>query len=256
VHGAVVLDIQPGGMLLHAPKIQVAGSLVHYYGVGYGQKGEAEKLDAQDPVALLGFVGAKQTAVDKTTTPYLGPRVMNSGGDFCAMVTPLPTALTPYRLLRKDKMCGDFFPGVSDFNSLVSLPLVLRADFDLQTGEVARLIGAKHWDDDGATNPLIVHLRAEPDKPANIMHDAFAAISATVNTKIKLSPYYAISAAKYNDKEERIYLEVEADSDDGGVEIACSRDPKSLANTRHLGKAKIASRPANCVSIVVNNSGH
>lgn len=251
LHGATILDLQPTGIVFHAPKVVTAsGQLAHAYRIGYGKKGEGDEIHAGMSIALLGFNGAnKPPAPIMTNTPCLGPRKLDTSGNFCGLITPFPTNLTACREIPKNASCGDFFPDVPELKNLHSLPTVLKAEFDLQPNDLVHLVGSQ-WIDDGSTSPLIVHLRAEPGKPAYADHDAFPALSVELGTSIKLAAGYSKAAAPYQDPEERTLLEVEQNSTGGGITVPpCSQFP--LKDQSY----SFASRPANCVSLVVNNTG-
>src|SRR5260370_4958019 len=179
MHGAAVLDAQRIGLVLHAPKVTMMGKLAQEYRCGYGMKGEGYEVYAGAPLALLGFRGWNSAlALDQTTTPYLGPGAVDPGQNFCSLVTPVPTKLSPFRQIQRTAPGGDFFPGISDLKNLQYLPTVLRADFDLQSNEQALLVGAD-WKDDGITNAVVLHFRAEPGDTAYSNHNAFLAMIAT-----------------------------------------------------------------------------
>lgn len=251
IHGAVVLDVQPNGLILHAPRVTMSGRLAHDYRAGYGGDGRGEEVYPGCPLALLGLKGASsKPAIDKTAIPYLGPMTLDASQNYCALITPFPTGLKSCRQIPWVGSCGDFFPGVPTLQQLRYLPTVLRADFDLQPSELAILVGTA-WKDDGVSNPLTLHLRAEPGDAMYADHDAFLALSMTLGLQVQLAGGYAKAAAKYKDKEERTLLEVLSGSTDGGVTVApCTKDVQ-LKEKGYL----FASRPANCVSIAVNNSG-
>lgn len=251
IHGAVVIDAQPNGLVLHAPKVTMMGKLAHEYRCG---SGEGYAVYPGAPLALLGFRGSNSAlALDNTTIPYLGPGTVDPGQNFCSLVTPVPAKLSPLRQIQKTAGGGDFFPGNPDLKNLQYLPTVLRADFDLQSKEQAFLVGA-HWKDDGITDPVVLHFRAEPGDSAYANHDAFLAMSETLGTAIQLAPCYTKACAKYADNEERSLLEVKQGSTGGGVAVPpCSKG--SLGSQEESKLYLFASRPANCVGITVNNSG-
>jgi hypothetical protein len=252
IHGAVVLDVQPNGLVLHAPKVTMSGKLAHDYRAGYGTNGEGDEIYPGCPLALLGVKGASSMPViDKTAIPYLGPRALDTTQNHCSLITPVPTNLATFRQIPWDSSCGDFFPGVPELQQLRSLPTGLRADFDLQPGELAILVGAA-WKDDGVTNPLTLHFRAEPGDVAYADHDAFLAMSMTLGLQVRLTSGYTKAAAKYKDKEERTLLEVIQGSTGGGVTVAPCSKSVPIKDKNYL----LASRPANCVGIAINNSGN
>lgn len=254
IHGAVVIDLQPNGLVFNAPKVTMMGKLAHEYRCGYGPKGEGYEVYAEAPLALLGFRGSNSAlALDNTTIPYLGPGPVDPGQNFCSLITPVPTKLSPFRQIQKTAAGGDFFPGIPDLKYLQYLPTVLRADFDLQANEQALLLGAD-WKDDGTADPVVLHFRAEPGDPAYSNHDAFLAMSVTLGTQIQLAPCYSKACAKYGNKEERSLLEVRQGSTGGGVAVPpCSKG--SLVSQEESRLYLFSSRPANCVGIAVNNSG-
>jgi len=254
IHGAVVVDAQRNGLVLHAPRVTMMGKLAHEYRCGYGMKGEGYEVYPGAPLALIGFKGSSSAlALDNTTIPYLGRGTVDPGQNFCSLVTPIPTKLSPFRQIQRTAAGGDFFPGIPDLKYLQFLPTALRADFDLQPNEQAFLVGG-NWKDDGIADPVVLHLRAEPGDPAYSNHDAFLAMSVTLGTQIQLAPCYSKACAKYADKEERSLLEVNQGSTGGGVAVPpCSKE--SLGSQEESKLYLLASRPANCVTITVNNSG-
>jgi hypothetical protein len=250
IHGAVVIDVQPYGLVLHAPKVTMGSQLAHEYRAGYGAHGEGDELYSGTSLALLGFKGAKQPLkVDDTAIPYLGPRTLDTSGNQCSLVMPIPTNLKPFRQIPKTSAGGDFFPHIRDLQTLQSLPTALRADFDLLAGEQVFLVGGK-WQDDGSTDPVNLHLRAEPGVKAFVNHDASVAMSKALGIHLQLATCYLKATAKYADPEERSLLEVKQGSTGGGVET-----PPCSKGTANNIPASEASRPANCVHVVVNNSG-
>ena len=254
IHGAIVIDAQPNGLVLHAPRVTMLGKLAHEYRCGYGVKGEGYEVCAGAPLALIGFKGSSSPlALDNTIVPVLGPGTVDPGQNFCSLVTPVPAMLSPLRQIQRTMAGGDFLPGVPGLNKLQYLPTVLRADFDVQPGEQVFLVGGD-WKDDGVTDPVVLHLRAEPGDPAYSNHDAFLALSLVLGIQIQLASCYSKACAKYGDKEERSLLEVKLGSTGGGVAVPpCSKE--SLQSKEESKSYLYASRPANCVSIVVNNSG-
>ena len=251
IHGAAVLEVQRNGLVFHAPKVTMSGKLAHDYRAGYGAKGEGDEVYPGCPLALLGVKNASSMVkIDNTTIPYLGPRTLDASQNQCSLITPIPANLEALRKIPWDSSCGDLFPGISDLQQLRYLPTVLRADFDLSSGELASLVGTT-WKDDGATDPVVLHFRAEPGNIAYANHDAFLAMSTTLGMQVQLAAGYSKAAAIYKNKEERTLLEVNQDSTGGGVTVP----PCSKVDTIKDKAFLIASRPANCVSIVVNNSG-
>jgi hypothetical protein len=248
VHGAVIVDLRPDGMVIHAPRVTMSGKLAHDYRIGYGNQGEGDELDPGVPLALLGFAGAAQPPqIDKTVNPYLGTRPLDGTGDFCSLITPLPVALIPLRQIKKDDSCGDFFPGIQDLATLAYLPTVLRIDFYLQANETVRLIDGQ-WKDEGKANPVI-HFRAEPGELAYASHNAFLAMSTAVGMLIQLAPGYCKAAVPYKIPDERSLLELNY----GGTGITVLPCATEIAESDP--KVQKASRPANCVYLVVNNTG-
>jgi hypothetical protein len=250
IHGAVIIDVQPYGLVIQAPKVTMAGQLVHEYRVGYGAAGEGDDVYSGNSLALLGFKGAQQPLkVDNTKVPYLGPRTIDASQNQCSLVTPLPTNLNPMRPISKTTAGGDLFPGIRDLQTLQSLPTVLRAEFDLLSGEHVLLVGGI-WKDNGK-DPLVLHLRAEPGDIAYADHDASLAMSEALGFHLQLANCYLGAAAKYADPEERSLLEVKQGSTGGGVDIP----PCTKGNAKKMSNYAAASRPANCVNAVVNNCG-
>lgn len=253
IHGAVILDFQPNGIVFHAPKVTMSGAIVHAYRIGYGKKGEGDEVYPGAPLALLGFVGqTNPPAVPPASIPLLGPRKLDASGNYCSLVTPFPTTLTPLRQIPKDTSCGDFFPYNPELSGLQYLSTVLRADFSIPADgvTVAQLVGGE-WKDN-RTDPLAIHLRAEPGNDAYADHDAFLAISTTLTTPVQLAKGYSKAAAKYNaDLEQRTLLEVSHNDTGGGTTVAPCTKEGTAKDQMHL----LASRPANCVSFAVNNTG-
>ena len=251
IHGAAVLEVQRNGLVFHAPRVTMSGNLAHDYRAGYGAKGEGDEVYPGCPLALLGVKSASSMLkIDNTAIPYLGPRTLDASQNHCSLITPIPASLEALRKIPWDSSCGDFFPGISDLQQLRYLPTVLRADFDLRSGEQAFLVGTT-WKDDGATNPVVLHFRAEPGNIAYANHDAFLAMSITLGMQVQLASGYSKAAAMYKDKEERTLLEVNQGSTGGGVTVP----PCTKADKTKDKAFLIASRPANCVAIAVNNSG-
>lgn len=250
VHGAVIVDLRPDGMVIHAPRVTMSGQLAHAYRIGYGKNGEGDELAPGVPLALLGFAGAAQPPkIDKTQNPYLGTRTLDGTGNFCSLIAPLPARLVSRRQIPKDDSCGDFFPGIADLKDLTWLPTVLRVEFDLQQSETVHLVDG-NWKDDGANYPVI-HFRAEPGKKEYSDHDAFLAMSLALGMPIQLASGYLMAAAKYKLADDRTLLEVLAGSTGGGIEVPPCPDKAPKRDSAH----QEASRPANCVHLVVNNTG-
>jgi len=82
--------------------------------------------------------------------------------------------------------------------------------------------------------------------------NAFLAMNMTLGLQVQLASGYSKAAAKYKDKEERTLLEVINGSTDGGITVAPCTKNVPLKDKNYL----LASQPANCVTIAINNSGN
>jgi len=250
IHGAVVIEFQPGGVRLLPPRVlDSAGNIAHEYRAGYLVNGEGTLLSPASPIALTGFMGAgTPTQIDKTAMPCLdniplGP----TGSIYCGAVFPTPDAVVPLRQIPQASDNTPFF-GAPELKDLKWLPLLLLLEYELQPNDHPALVGTGGtWKDDGR-NPLILHFRAEPGSVNNADHDAIHDIEAILNKPLKLNQKcYGGARACPKNIEEQSLLELRTPSPVCTPVLPCATETKEGIGIR--------SRPANCVSIVVNNSG-
>jgi hypothetical protein len=251
IHGAFVIEFQPGGVRLLAPKIaDNAGNLLHEYRAGYLPNGEGTPLDAAGPVALTGFLGASTyPQIDKTTIPCLDKVTVGATGSvYVGTVLPTPDAIVPLRQVSLASDKTPFFT-IRELKDLTWLPLLLVLQYELQPTDHPALVGAgAGWRDDGR-NPLILHLRAEPGTSSNAFHDAIPELRAIVNKpQLKLNDCYVNAFTCAKNTEEQNLLEIRNPSPVCTPALACAKESKEDVAKR--------GRPANCVGIVVNNTGN
>lgn len=244
IHGAFVVEVQQGGVRLLPPAVWAsATALAHEYRAGYLPNGEGIQLGQNSPLSLTGFLGASAIPrVDNTTSPCLYNVPLNTANLYYSVVLPLPNAVVPLRQIPRDPTNKAFF-NLPELKDLQWLPLLLLLQYELQPDDYPTLVGT-NWKDDGR-NPLILHLRAEPGDPALGKHDALAEIGAMLNKKpLQLDACYTNALVCAKNNEEQALLEIRNPSSVCTPIPPCTRD-----------KLYIFSRPANCVSIIVNNAG-
>jgi hypothetical protein len=244
IHGASVVEIQQGGVRLLPPAVWASDTmLAHEYRAGYLPNGEGSPLGQHSPLSLTGFLGAGVIPqIDKTTCPCLYNLPLNTTNLYYSVVLPLPNAVVPLRQISRDATTKPFF-NLAELKDLQWLPLLLLLQYELQPDDYPILVGT-NWKDDGR-NPLILHLRAEPGDPALGKHDALAEVGAILNKKpFQLDACYASAVACSKNNEEQSLLEIRNPSSACAPIPPCTKD-----------KLYVFSRPANCVSIVVNNAG-
>jgi hypothetical protein len=250
LHGAFVLDVQKDGCFLIAPEVQETGKPIHEYRFGYGAKLEGELISgAARVLALDGFGGGGHSypTVDKTILPRLDKiETNNSSGHYIAWLKT-PARITPLRQIAKSQNTPFFDEpsGAASLRALQSLPLLVRLEYDLQAGESPTLAGT-NWVDD-CSNPLRVHFRAEPGDKNLQDHDALGALAQVAGLpKLKINSCYDTAFTCFKSDDEKSLIEVRDTSTTKCSDVpACAKDKIYIRGHR----------PANCVAIVLNNTG-
>lgn len=247
IHGAFVVELEQNGVRLILPRVDDGmGHLAHEYRAGYLPNGEGTPLDPVAPVAFTGFLGASTAPqIDKTTIPCLDNVSLGYGNNnvYCGAVLPTPDAIVPLRQVPQSTDLKPFFSLV-DLKDLKWLPLLLLLQYELQPNDHPALVGGGgNWKDDGR-NPLILHFRAEPGSAANADHDAISVIASILNKKMMLDACYAKALACGKSNEEQSLLEIRNPATPCVPALPCNKNKEVIFN-----------RPANCVTIVVNNAG-
>jgi len=248
LHGAFVLDIQKGGCFLAAPRVLEASSLVHEYRVGHGAKGEGDLVSGPSHLLTLdGFQGAgtNYPKIDKRWIPRIDKiDPDNSTGQYLAALKT-PVNITPCRQVDKSNTGDPFFSSPTELQALDKLPLLLRLDYKLQAGESPYIVGA-NWSDD-CSDPLVLHFRAEPGQKNMQDHDALLAMKQVLKlAKLTVNSCYGAAYACYKTDDEKSLIEIR----DGSLSSCTPVPPCAKGKVYDKGH-----RPANCLTVVVNNTG-
>ena len=251
LHGAFILDVQKGGCFLAAPRVlesSKSSNLVHEYRVGRGPKGEGDAVSGPSHLLTLeGFKGAgtNYPKIDKSWIPRLDKLDPNNAtGQYLASLKT-PANITPCRQVDKSNSGDPFFSSPTELQALEKLPLLLRLDYKLEAGESPYLVGA-NWSDD-CSDPLVLHFRAEPGQKNMQDHDALGAMKQVLKlSKLAVNSCYEDAYACYKTVDEKSLIEIRDSS------LAPCTPVAPCAKGKVHGKGH---RPANCLTVVVNNTG-